>query len=164
MKEESQIISIEVEDKPGVMARISSLFNRRGFNIASMTVANTNIPGRSVFTMTVSGDEQILEQIRKQCQKLIHVIKVEKLNQDSSVVAEFALVMLKNTPKIDKLILANQSKFNIQVYTVTEEHLVMGVTNEPEKIDEFMELLEEDSIERFIRSGKMALDLSLKNN
>ena len=72
-------IALEVEDKPGVLSRISTLFSRRGFNIDSLTVGHTHIPGISRFTIVVQGDRGTLEQIRKQSQKLIHVLRTENL-------------------------------------------------------------------------------------
>ena len=100
----TQVISIEVEDQPGVMTRISALFARRGFNVKSLSVGHTHQENKSRFTVVTSGNNKVLEQIRKQCQKLIHVLRTDFLQPEDSVLREFAIVKIekeeKNLPKL----------------------------------------------------------------
>ena len=103
--EQKHIFSVEVEDKPMVLVRIASLFSRRGFNIDSLTVANTNKKGISRFTIAIYGDHKTLEQVRKQTQKIIHVLTTSELHPKDSVVREFAILKLdyneKNSARIN---------------------------------------------------------------
>src|SRR6056297_2227798 len=90
-------ISILCDDIPGVMTRISGLFSRRGFNIESLAVGHTESPGKSRFTIVVSGDGGVLEQVRKQLQKLVHVIKVWDIDREKIIEREHALVKVEVT-------------------------------------------------------------------
>ncbi|MEE8402631.1 MAG: acetolactate synthase small subunit, partial [Candidatus Hydrothermarchaeaceae archaeon] len=95
MTDETHILVALVEDRPGVMQRVSGLFRKRNFNIDSITVGHSEKEGISRITMTVSGDERIIEQVIKQLNKLIEVIKVTKLDNENSVMRELALVKIK---------------------------------------------------------------------
>ena len=88
-------ISILCDDTPGVMTRISGLFSRRGFNIESLTVGHTELKGKSRFTIVVQGNDQVLEQVRKQLQKIVHVIKVWDIKKEDGVEREHALVKVR---------------------------------------------------------------------
>ena len=122
---EHKVISIEVEDKPGVLTRISSLFARRGFNIHSLSVANTHNEGRSRFTIVVEGNDDILEQIRKQTQKLIHVLKTDELHINNSIYREFALFKLEYTSDTSSLINEIVDFYGGRVLDVTDEVIIV---------------------------------------
>ena len=93
-------ISILCDDTPGVLTRISSLFSRRGFNIDSLSVGHTEIPGKSRFTIVVRGDDRVLEQVRKQLQKLVHIIKAWDIHPKDAVEREHALLKIRVTDNI----------------------------------------------------------------
>ena len=88
-------ISILCDDTPGVMTRVSGLFSRRGFNIESLSVGHTELPGKSRFTIVTTGDDAVLEQVRKQLQKLVHVIKAWDIKQAEAVEREHALLKIE---------------------------------------------------------------------
>lgn len=157
------ILSIEVEDKPMVLTRISSLVARRGFNIDSMTVANTNKKGISRFTIVMQGNEKTLEQIRKQTQKIIHVLTTSELCEEDAVIRELAILKLhylpKNTKKINHII----DFYGARMLDSTEDVFMIEVSGTTEKIDTIIKKLGKDIILESIRTGKMGLRKGVKN-
>ncbi|MCP4754079.1 MAG: acetolactate synthase small subunit [Proteobacteria bacterium] len=155
--EKKHIIAIEVEDKPGVLSRISTLFSRRGYNIDSMTVGHTHKPGMSRFTIVVQGHDAILEQIRKQSQKLIHVLTTDKLDKNKSVMREFAIVKLEYDKKSSKGINELVDLYGARMLDSTDEILIVEFSGTEEKIDRVFEDLQEFVILESIRTGKIGM-------
>jgi acetolactate synthase I/III small subunit len=155
--DQHQTITLEVEDKPGVLSRISTLFSRRGYNIESLTVGHTHVPGISRFTIVVQGDEAILEQIRKQSQKLIHVLKTENLDKSQAVMREFAIVKLKysgeDIPKINELV----DLYGARMLDSRNEVLIVEFSGTEEKIEMVFKDLKQFEVLESIRTGKLAM-------
>jgi acetolactate synthase I/III small subunit len=156
-----QTITLEVEDKPGVLSRISTLFSRRGYNVESLTVGHTHIPGVSRFTIVVWGDEAILEQIRKQSQKLIHVLKTESLDKSQAVMREFAIVKLKysgeDISKINELV----DLYGARMLDSRNEVLIVEFSGTEEKIEMVFKDLKQFNVLESIRTGKLAMRTGL---
>lgn len=151
------IFSIEVEDKPMVLTRISSLVARRGFNIESLTVANTNKKGISRFTIVVEGNEKTLEQIRKQTQKIIHVLTTSELCEEDSVIRELAILKLHYTPQNVKKINDTIDFYGARVLDVSDNVFMIEASGTSEKINTIIKKLGKDIILESIRTGKMGL-------
>lgn len=155
--ENIQTIALEVEDKPGVLSRISTLFSRRGFNVDSLTVGHTHIPGISRFTIVVQGDEGILEQIRKQSQKLVNVLRTEYLKKDTSVMREFAIVKVEYNrefaPKINEIV----DMYGGRMLDLTEGRLIVEFSGTERKIDVIFQDLAEVKVLESTRTGKLGM-------
>ena len=155
--DQKQTISIEVENKPGVLSRISTLFSRRGYNVESLAVAHTHIPGISRFTIVVEGDEAILEQIRKQSQKLIHVLTTENLDPEVSICREFAVIKLEYNPESSLEINHIVDLYGGRMLDHTEGVLIVEFSGSEEKIDRVFKELKSLTILESIRSGKVGI-------
>ncbi len=151
-------ISILCDDIPGVMTRISGLFSRRGFNIESLTVGHTERPGKSRFTIVVEGDDGVLEQVRKQLQKLVHVIKVWDLDHERILEREHALVKIEvqdsNRDSIMQMITVLQARILNSSGTIW----VLEITGDSKAVDSAINLLSQFNIVESIRTGKIALE------
>jgi acetolactate synthase-1/3 small subunit len=151
------LISAVVENKPGVLARIASLFSARGFNIESLNVGETENPQWSRMTITVSGDSQILEQIRKQLEKLIDTLKVSELSQDKCVERDLALIKIK-VPAARRLELTNLvDLFRARIVDVGERHMIVEVVGDEDKIQAFLKLVAPFGIGEMVRAGRIAI-------
>ncbi|MBU2512552.1 acetolactate synthase small subunit [bacterium] len=157
--EEKQIIAIEVEDKPGVLSRISTLFSRRGFNIDSLTVGHTHKEGISRFTIVVKGDEKTLEQIRKQSQKLIHVLTTESLKKEQAVMREFAIVKLKYDEKSSLKINELVDLYGARMLDSTNEVLIVEFSGTEDKINLVFNDLKQFSVLESLRTGKIGMHI-----
>lgn len=155
--ENKQIIAIEVEDKPGVLSRISTLFSRRGFNVDSLTVGHTHKEGVSRFTIVVQGDDKTLEQIRKQSQKLIHVLTTENLQKEKAVMREFAIVKLKydeeSSTEINELV----DLYGARMLDSTNEVLIVEFSGTEEKINLVFNDLKRFPVLESLRTGKIGM-------
>lgn len=154
---QKQTISIEVENKPGVLSRISTLFSRRGYNVESLAVAHTHIPGVSRFTIVVEGDEAILEQIRKQSQKLIHVLTTENLEPSASICREFAVIKLEYNAASSHEINTVVDLYGGRMLDHTEGVLIVEFSGSEEKINRVFAELKSLNILESIRSGKVGI-------
>ena len=156
-KEKRHIIAIEVEDIPGVLSRISTLFSRRGYNIDSLTVGRTHKPGISRFTIVVRGDDTVLEQIRKQTQKLIHILTTEYLEKDNAVMREFAIIKLvydkDSSTEINELV----DLYGARMLNSLNEILIVEFSGTEEKIDLVFEDLKSFVVLESIRTGKIGM-------
>lgn len=150
---EKNTISILVENNPGVLSRVVSLFSRRGYNIDSLTVGETEDKSISRMTIALSSDEQSLEQIVKQLHKIIDVIKIIELNDNKSVYRELALIKVKATSKNRSEIIEISNLFKAHIVDVSNENLIVEVTGEEEKINRITSLLAPYGIKEFIRTG-----------
>ncbi len=150
------IISVLVENSSGVLSRISGLFSRRAFNIHSLTVGPTDDESISRMTITVSGDEQVFQQIKKQLNKLIEVIKIIELQPEKSVCRELIMIRVNSLNERSNIIeIANIFRANI--IDVALESLVLELTGDKSKIDAFQSMLEPFGIIEVVRTGVAGL-------
>ena len=154
---EYHIISTLVEDKPGVLQRVAGMFNRRGFNIDSITVGNSEVEGLSRMVISVHADKKGLEQVTKQINKLVDVIKIKDITK-TAVKRELCLVKV-NVPneKARAEIMQYTNIFRAKVLDVTEETLVIELTGDKKKINAFISLVETYGIKRIARTGLTAM-------
>ncbi len=150
-------ISALVENKPGVLARCSGLFARRGFNIDSLAVSITENPEVSRMILTVSGDDQTLDQICKQLQKLVDVIAVFDHTEDATVERELCLCRVKVDRESRSEVIEICNIFRGEIVDVGENALMVEVTGDEEKIDAFVKVLSDYGIEELVRTGKILL-------
>ena len=157
MEEQYHIISTLVEDKPGVLQKVAGMFNRRGFNIDSITVGNSEVEGQSRMVITVHADEKGLEQVTKQLNKLIDVIKIKDITQ-KAVKRELCLVKV-NIPDVKARaeIMQYTNIFRAHILDVTEETLMVELTGDKEKINAFISLVVPFGIKRIARTGLTAM-------
>ena len=146
-----------VEDKPGVLARIASLFRRRGFNIASLAVGNSEQPGLSRMTFVVSGDEDTVVQMTKQLDKLIDVIRVADLSDQETVARELSLIKVRTTTATKAEIIQMAHLFRANVVDVGAQSMVIEVTGEQDKINALHDLLAPFGIIEMQRTGLVAM-------
>ncbi|MDA3955158.1 acetolactate synthase small subunit [Oceanispirochaeta sp.] len=150
-------ISILCDDVPGVMTRISGLFSRRGFNIESLSVGSTDKPGKSRFTIVVNGDDMVLEQVRKQLQKLINVINVWDYKEASIVSREHALIKLKAGRNTRAELLQLVSSIPARIIDSSGDIWTLEITGDTEDVSSFIDLFKHYEILESIRTGKIAL-------
>ena len=151
------VISTLVEDKPGVLQKVAGMFNRRGFNIDSITVGNSEVEGQSRMVITVHADEKGLEQVMKQLNKLIDVIKIKDITQNA-VKRELCLVKV-NVPnaKARAEIMQYTNIFRAHILDVSEETLLIELTGDKKKVNAFISLVENFGIKRIARTGLTAM-------
>ena len=155
-------ISILCDDIPGVMTRISGLFSRRGFNIESLTVGHTERPGKSRFTIVVEGDDGVLEQVRKQLQKLVHVIKVWDLDHERILEREHALVKVEVHEQDRANLLQLITVLQARILNSSGSSWVLEITGDSKSVDSAINLLSQYTILESIRTGKIALEQGAK--
>jgi len=151
------IISVTVENKFGSLSRIAGLFSGRGFNIESLSVAPTLDPSMSQMTIVTSGDERIIEQIVKQLNKLIDVIKVVDLNESDFVSRETALIKVHTRPEDRAEALRIADIFRANVIDSTPATYTIEVTGDPRKIEAIINLLQPLGIKELTRTGRVAV-------
>jgi acetolactate synthase-1/3 small subunit len=150
-------LSVLVENKPGILARVAGLFARRGFNIHSLAVGPTEYPDISRMTVVVDVDELPLEQVTKQLNKLINVIKIVELEPSGSVQRELLLVKVKADLQNRSHVLETAQLFRAKVVDVAPEAVTIEVTGNPEKLEAFLKLLEPFGIRELVQSGLVAV-------
>jgi acetolactate synthase-1/3 small subunit len=150
-------LSVLVEDKPGVLARVASLFSRRGFNIESLAVGPTEVPEVSRMTIVVSVEGLPLEQVTKQLNKLINVLKIVELDEESSVQRAIALVKVKADAGQRSSILEVVQLFRAKVVDVALDAVTIEVTGNDDKIEALLKLLEPYGIKELVKSGVIAV-------
>jgi len=151
------ILSVLVENKPGVLARVSGLFARRGYNIFSLAVAPTEDERFSRLTIVVDVESNPLEQMVKQLFKLIHVVKITELDPRESVERELLLVTVSAAPEIRGQIIELVQVFGGRILAVGHDALTISIEGAPEKVDDFEELLRPYGIVELQRTGRVAL-------
>jgi acetolactate synthase I/III small subunit len=150
-------LSVLVEDKPGVLARVASLFSRRGYNIQSLAVGATEQKNMSRMTIVVSVDESPLEQITKQLNKLINVIKIVEQDEDNSVSRELALIKVRADATTRSQVIEAVNLFRAKVVDVSTESLTIEATGTPAKLEAFLRVLEPYGIRELAQSGVVSL-------
>lgn len=136
------VLSVLVENKAGVLSRVSGLFSRRGYNIDSLTVCETHNPNQSRMTIVVRGDEYILEQIQKQLAKLQEVISIKKAERATSVQREMALVKVKAEANTRGTIIETCDIYKARIVDVGLESVIIEITGSEEKIESLLRLLQ----------------------
>jgi acetolactate synthase-1/3 small subunit len=163
MKMQSHVISTLVENKPGVLQKVSSLFTRRGFNIDSITVGTSEFEGLARMVIVVNGDEKVLEQVTKQLNKLIDVVKVKDLNKDTLVKRELCLVKVKiNNETARSEIIQYANIYNGKIIDVCDNNITLEITGNPKKINSLISLLKNYGILKIARTGPTALSRGLE--
>ena len=150
-------LSVLVEDRPGVLARVANLFAARGFNIHSLAVGTTEVAGFSRMTIVVDVQKKPLEQVVKQLNKLINVIKVQELEPREAVERELALIKVRAEGSARARAIEIADIFRARVLDVTHQTLTIEATGTPDKIEGFLELLAEFGIVETTRTGRLAL-------
>ena len=152
------VLSVLVENQSGVLSRVSGLFSRRGYNIDSLSVGETEDPKISRMTIVVRGDDQILEQIKKQLNKLIDVIKIVELDPDQSVFRELALIKVKTDMNTRASVIEIVSIFRANIVDVSNTSLTVEMTGDETKIEAFIKLMKPYGIAEIVRTGLAAIE------
>jgi len=153
----SHTLSVLVEDTPGVLARVAALFSRRGFNIQSLAVGPTEQKDMSRMTIVVSAEETPLEQITKQLNKLINVIKISELDEDNSVSRELALIKVRADAGSRSQVIEAVNLFRAKVIDVAPDTLTIEATGNRGKIEALLRVLEPFGIRELVQSGVVSL-------
>jgi acetolactate synthase-1/3 small subunit len=159
----SHVLSLLVEDKPGLLTRVAGLFARRGFNIESLAVGKSEIEGLSRITVVVDVEELPLEQVTKQLNKLINVIKIVELDPTTSVAREHMLIKVRVDNATRSQVLEAVTLFRARVVDVATDALVIEVTGDTSKIQAFLRILEPYGIKEIAQSGLLAIGRGSKS-
>jgi len=146
-----------VEDRPGVLNRVASLFRRRSFNIQSLAVGASEQPGLSRMTIVAMGDSAQIEQVRKQLEKLINVVKVSDITEENMVTRELALIKVKTTASTRSEIMQIVGVFRASIVDVAPDSVTVEVTGDEDKVDSLLGLLRDFGIKELSRTGRIAL-------
>ena len=152
-----QTVAALVEDRPGVLNRIASLFRRRGFNIDSLAVGPTEEPGISRMTIVVDGDDRIVEQVEKQLYKLIDVVKVTDLTSEDTVVRELALIKVNCRPEQRREVLDLIGIFRAQAVDVSPTSIIIQFVAGTDTLEALLENLRPYGIRELVRTGQVAI-------
>jgi acetolactate synthase-1/3 small subunit len=150
-------LSVLVENKPGVLARVASLFSRRGFNIESLAVGPTEIADISRMTIVVNVEDSPLEQVTKQLNKLINVLKIVELDSESSVQREIMLVKVRSDNESRSSILETVQMFRAKVVDVAPDALTIEATGNNDKLTALLKVLEPFGVKELVQSGMVAV-------
>ena len=150
-------LSVLTENKPGVLARVAGLFSRRGFNIESLAVGPTEHPDVSRMTIVVSVDELPLEQVTKQLNKLVNVIKIVELEPSTAVRRELLLVKVRADSTVRSQVLETVQLFRAKVVDVSPEALTIEATGTADKLDALLRMLEPFGVREMVQSGMVAV-------
>ena len=150
-------LAVLVENKPGALTRITTMFARRGFNIDSLAVGPTERPNISRITLTVDADDHALAQIQKQMHKLVNVLRITELPPGERLERELALFKVNAPPERRSELTALRDVFAVRVADVGTDALVFEICATPEEIDSFEELLRPHGIKEVVRTGRVAL-------
>jgi acetolactate synthase-1/3 small subunit len=157
-------LSIIVYNEPGVLARISTVFSSRGFNIDSIAVGPTENEGVSKIIIVLPGDQQTIEQITKQLNKLIQVIEVKDITTSPCVERELMLIKVSASPLVRSEVLEIAEIFRSKVVDISHNSITIEVTGDPGKIIAIQQILKEYKIIEIVRTGKIALERELGIN
>ncbi len=146
-----------VEDKPGVLNRVASLFRRRSFNIESLAVGGSENPGLSRMTIVAIGDSAQVEQVRKQLEKLINVVKVSDITEGDMVTRELALIKVKAAASTRSEIMQIVNIFRANIIDVAPGSLTVEVTGDEDKVNSLLGLLRDFGVKEVSRTGRIAL-------
>ena len=162
----TNIISVTVEDNPGVLARVAMMFRRRAFNIASLTVGGTEVPGRSRMTIVINGDQQMVDQVIKQLDKLVEVLNIVDISKADSIERELVIIKVAADGSSRSEIIQIANVFRARIVDFAHNALIIEATGPDGKISAIIDLLKPYSILELTRTGKLAMvrsnDLSNK--
>lgn len=164
---EKYVLSVLVKNSSGVLSRVSGLFSRRGYNIESLTAGRTEEPSISRMTITLMGDENTLEQVKKQLNKLEDVIRVVNFKADESVYRELVLIKVKANAENRAAINETVKIFRSKIIDLATDTLTIELTGDENKISALINLMEEYGIEELVRTGVTALqrgEKTIKNS
>ncbi len=164
---EKHVLSALVKNSSGVLSRVSGLFSRRGYNIDSLTVGRTEDPSISRMTITLMGDENVLEQVKKQLNKLEDVVRVIDFKANESVYRELALIKVRANAENRAAINETVKIFRSKIIDLSSDTLTIELTGDEEKISALINLMEEYGIEELVRTGVTALqrgEKTIKNS
>lgn len=156
-------ISVLMSNRFGVLSRVSGLFSGRGFNIESLNVAETNDPNVSRMTIVTRGDDKKVEQITKQLNKLVDIIKVVDLSQENFIDREIVLIKMNAEPRVREEILRIVDIFRAKVVDVSASTYTIEITGDAGKIEGIQDLLRPLGIKEVVRSGRIALSRGTKS-
>ena len=157
------VLSLLVENKPGILTRVAALFARRGFNIESLAVGTTEVEGVSRMTVVVGLDGQPLEQVTKQLNKLINVLKVVELEQDASIARDHMLIKVKTDSSTRGQVLEAVNLFRARVIDVVSDAIIIEVTGDTAKCQALLKVLEPFGIKELVQSGVLAMGRGSKS-
>ena len=152
------LLSILVENHPGILAKVAGLFSRRGFNIDSLAVGLSEQPGLSRITIVVNGDDDMVDQVARQLDKLIDVVHIEVLPPSRAVQRELVLVKVTSPAPSRSEIIQISDIFRAKIIDVAPESLTMEITGPTEKVDAFINMLEPFGIVKIARTGAIAVE------
>ena len=155
---EKFVLSVLVENHAGVLSRVSGLFSRRGYNIDSLTVCETNVPGQSRMTIVVNGDEYILDQIEKQLSKLVEVISITHCEKSKTTQREMALIKVSAPREKRAIITATCEIYRAHIVDVDVDSVIVEATGSEDKIESLIKLLEPFGILEYVKTGLTAMD------
>lgn len=164
---QKHVLSALVKNSSGVLSRVSGLFSRRGYNIDSLTVGSTEDPSISRMTITLMGDDEVLEQVKKQLNKLEDVIRVVNFKPDQSVYRELVLIKVKATGENRAAINETVKIFRSKIIDLSSDTLTIELTGDESKVSALIKLMEEYGIEELVRTGVTALqrgEQTIKNS
>ena len=150
-------LSVLVEDKPGVLTRVAGLFARRAFNIHSLAVGPTELSGISRITVVVDAEGELLEQVTKQLNKLVEVIKIVELEPNASVQRELILVKIGATAETRGQVLDLVQLFRAKVIDIATDAVSVQVVGNPDKIADFLRIVEPYGVRELVQSGMVAI-------
>lgn len=152
-------ISTLVENKPGVLQKVTSLISRRGYNIESITVGECEFPELARMVFVVKGDEKVLEQVTKQLNKLVEVVKIKDLDPDNSVRRELSLIKVKTENEtIRSEVMQYVNIFRGKILDVSDSSVTVEMTGDSNKINSFISLVETFGIIKIVRTGPTAVE------
>ena len=157
------VLSLLVEDKPGILTRVAALLARRGFNIQSLAVGTTEVEGVSRITVVVSLDGQPLEQVTKQLNKLVNVLKIVELEDENSVARDHMLIKVRTDASTRSQVLEAVTLFRARVVDVVSDSVVIEVTGDSAKCQAFIKVLEPFGIKELVQSGAIAISRGSKS-
>lgn len=150
-------LAVTVENKPGVLTRVATLFRRRGYNIESLTVGATENPSISRMTIVVEGDDRVIEQVTKQLYKLVDVIKIIDISEERSVERELVLVKVRADGNVRADIVQIVDIFRARIVDIGRNSLIIEATGDSGKIDAIEDSLKPFGIIELVRTGKVAM-------
>lgn len=159
----SHVLSMLVEDRPGLLTRVAGLFARRSFNIESLAVGLTEVPGLSRITVVIDAERQPLEQVTKQLNKLVNVIKVVELDPATSVQREHMLIKVRTDNSTRSNVLEVVNLFRASVVDYTPDAIVVEVTGDKGKVQALLRALEPFGIKELAQSGLLAIGRGSKS-
>lgn len=157
MTDAEHILVALVEDKPGVLTRVAGLFRRRAFNIHSLAVGGSEQAGLSRMTVVVNGNSAVVEQVRKQLEKLVNVVRVSDITEEARVSRELALIKVKATASTRSEIIQIVDIFRASIIDVSPNSLTIEVTGDSDKISSLLGLLSGFGIKEITRTGRVCL-------